>query len=132
MNNFRLMCSDKLPHSWKEFKKDMRHKTNEFSFQSLITHLRIKEEASKQDMGEEMLVVSNNSNLKKAYNKSHATVVLKPTSKNMNNSFITYNNNNTNSLKVQNPQRNQNMKIPHYEMKQLNHYCAAIVTNQGI
>lgn len=104
MNNFRLMCSlIRYPPSWKEFKMDMRHKTNEFSLQSLITRFRIEEEASKQDMREEMLVVSNNSNLKKAYNKSHAAVVLKPTSKSMKNSSITYSNNNKNSLKVQNP-----------------------------
>lgn len=44
--------------------------------------MRIEEEARKQDMGEKVLVVSNN-NKKKAYTKSSTAVVLKHTGKNM-------------------------------------------------
>ncbi|XP_019414571.1 PREDICTED: uncharacterized protein LOC109326335 [Lupinus angustifolius] len=44
---------DKLPPGWKDFKNLVKHKTEEFSLESLITHLCIKKEARRQDHRDE-------------------------------------------------------------------------------
>lgn len=54
-----VVIIDKLPHSWKHFKNLRRHKTKEFSLESLITCLCIEEEAHKQDQNDKVLVVTN-------------------------------------------------------------------------
>ena len=83
MTNFKwqsLLIS--YPPGWKYFKNTLCYKTKEFSLESLITHLRIEEEARKNDLKDEVLVVNNNKNTPN-FNKNKNSVVLKPNRKNM-------------------------------------------------
>ncbi|KAF7822010.1 zinc finger, CCHC-type [Senna tora] len=44
---------DKLPSSWKDFKKNLKHKNEDISLVQLGNHLRLEEEYRKQDAEKE-------------------------------------------------------------------------------
>ena len=59
---------NKLTSLWKDFKNTLRHKMKEFSLESLITWLKIKEEVHKHDQKKEM----------NTFPKKKSIVIMKP------------------------------------------------------
>ncbi|KAF7840580.1 internal alternative NAD(P)H-ubiquinone oxidoreductase A1, mitochondrial-like [Senna tora] len=47
------ILNDKLPSSWKDFKKNLKHKKEDISLEQLGNHLRLEEEYRKQDVEKE-------------------------------------------------------------------------------
>ncbi|KAF7815456.1 Retrovirus-related Pol polyprotein from transposon TNT 1-94 [Senna tora] len=47
------ILNDKLPSSWKDFKKNLKHKKEDISLEQLGNHLRLEEEYRKQDAEKE-------------------------------------------------------------------------------
>ncbi|XP_028184593.1 uncharacterized protein LOC114371324 [Glycine soja] len=73
-----VVIIDKLPLGWKDFKNLLRHKTKIFSLESLITCLRIEEEARRQDQKDEVLAVSHNNTKRKNIAAPQANMTQEP------------------------------------------------------